>query len=530
MRDGKIFRRLKWSVGVLAVALVLSACSGPAEEQKENAEFSIPSFPTQTVQHKEKAEKTVTLDKPGSGAYDATLKKAISDAGNQVVALVMPLGNYQITEDLTIPENIQLSVQKGAYFTVASGKTLTVKGWVDAEDSYIFRGKGTVAGPIQGEGYVQWFGADEMSGDHTAAFQKAIDACKVVLVPNRNGGYKFQHLTFKSPVEMKGVGTNRVSMSVLTSSSNDFFVIQSSNVTIRNITMECKLDSKANNKMGIYLNTAKGSLENILIENVVLNDPGFGIGDSFSKENTVKNLMLDKVIVDRNRNTGVHLTDAVTGIILRDVTVNSFGPNVGSKGYIFENVEEMYLENVDVLGGFEKSHDTGDGITFQNCKNVSCYRVMIDYVSGKQLVMKDCSGFRFSNFVTSLLKFEGIYMENVTDSVFDVMKANGTYNTSAPAMYMKNCSGNTFIDLMVMNSKADGLSMVNCTDNVFHNLVLSEHVGKALVETGGSGNVFNGVSCRDSKQGISLKGDNTINGYLKADGSSVTTITGPYNG
>lgn len=530
MRDGKNFRRLKWSAGVLAIALLFSACGGSGEGENGGAKFSIPVFPTQTIQHKEKAEMSVTLELPTGAAYDATLKKVISDAGDKVTQLIMPLGNYQITEDLTIPENIQLTIQKGACFTVSAGKTLTIKGWIDAEASYIFRGEGTVAGPIQGEGYVQWFGADEMPDDQTKAFQRAIDACKVVLVPNRTGGYKFQYLTFKNPVEMKGVGTNRVTMNAVVSSSNDFFIIQSSDVIIRNITMECKLPgTSTSNKMGIYLDTAKGSYENILLENIYINDPGFGIGDSLSKENTVKNLMLDEFIVDRNHNIGVYLTNASTGIILRDVVVNSFSPNIGSKGYVFENVEEMYLENVDVLGGFEKSQDTGDGMTFLDCKNVSCYRIMIDYVSGKQLVMKNCSNFYFSNFISSLVKLEGIYMENVTDSVIDVMKTNGTYNTSDPTMVMKDCSGNTFYDLIVQCSQTDGLVMTNCTNNTFNNLIVSETLGKAIVETGGSGNVFNGLSCRENGGGISLTGKNTINGYLKTDGTSVATITGAYS-
>ncbi|MHB8964207.1 MAG: hypothetical protein ACYC5K_13755 [Saccharofermentanales bacterium] len=189
------------------------------------------------------------------------------------------------------------------------------------------------------------------------------------------------------------------------------------------------------------------------------------------------------------------------------------------------------MENVDVLGGFPKAGDTGDGMTFINCKNVSSYRIMIDYVNGRQVVIKDCTGFKMSNFVTSLIKTEGFYIDNLQDSVFDVFKVNGVYPTENPALFMKNCKNVVFNVLIVQLTGKEGIVMENCTNNTFNNLVISDCKGAALTEKGNSNNnTFNGLRSKNNAGGISLVGEKTaVYGYVGSDGEIAAKITGSYS-
>ncbi|MHB1454186.1 MAG: right-handed parallel beta-helix repeat-containing protein [Saccharofermentanales bacterium] len=475
----------------------------------------------------------ITMEVQPSDDFGQKLEDALITAGSKRAVIGIPVGGHKIEEPHVIPENVTLDFPKGAFFEISNNISLTITGGVQAPPEYIFRGDGKVEGSISGDAYVQWFGADFVEDkDHTAVFQNALNTCKTIFVPNRETGYFISNLNISSPVEIKGIGSIRVDLNIIESSAVSYLDISSSNVRVENFTIKCLTDS--NNELAVYINTGKNDLENIYLSNVTILNPGFGIGDTGSKNHTAKNVELHNIGIESNRNTGVQLTDLTTGIVLKDVVVSSFGgevPGNQSKGYIFENIEEMYMENVDVLGGFPKAGDSGDGMTFINCKNVSSYRIMIDYVNGRQVVIKDCSGFKMSNFVTSLIKTEGFYIDNLQDSVFDVFKVNGVYPTEVPALFMKNCNNVVFNVLIVQLTGKEGIVMENCTNNTFNNLVISDCKGPALIEKGNSNNnTFNGLRSKSNDGGISLVGTKTaVYGYIGNDGEIAAKITGSYS-
>jgi len=464
--------------------------------------------------------------------FDQKLEDALSSAGSKNSVIRIPIGGHRIYGQHIIPENVTLEIPKGAFFEISENVTLTIEGGVTAPPEYIFRGEGKVEGSISGDAYVQWFGADFVEDkDHTAVFQNALNTCKTIFVPDRAGGYFISNLKISSPVEIKGIGSIRVDLNIIESLSMSYLVISSSNVKFENFTIKCLTGS--NNELAVYINTENNDLENIYLSNVTILNPGFGIGDAGSKNYIARNVELHNVSIESNRNTGIHFTDLRTGIVLMDVVIASFGgevPRIQSKGYIFKNIEEMYMENVDVLGGFPKSGETGDGMIFINCKNVSSYRIMIDYVNGKQVVIKDCSGFKMSNFVTSLIKTEGFYIDNLQDSVFDVFKVNGVYPTEVPALYMKNCNNVVFNVLIVQLTGKEGIVMENCTNNTFNNIVISDCKGSALIEKGNSNNnTINGLRSKSNGGGISLVGEETVVfGYVSNNGEISAKITGSF--
>ena len=80
----------------------------------------------------------------GSGDDANAIELAITAASGSDQTVLLKPKNWDVDDDITIPTNINLKYQQGAYTTVASGKTLTVSGTIEAPLYNIFRGAGTV--------------------------------------------------------------------------------------------------------------------------------------------------------------------------------------------------------------------------------------------------------------------------------------------------------------------------------------------------------------------------------------------------
>jgi hypothetical protein len=124
-------------------------------------------------------------------------------------------GNWVISSNLEIPANVKLKVQSGATISVASGKTLTIHGVLEAPLAKIFTGSGEVIFDTNFAQvvYPQWWGAkgDGVTED-TNAVQAAINSFTVkggeVLVTD--GTYIVDTLGMKSNVTLKGNGRTSI--------------------------------------------------------------------------------------------------------------------------------------------------------------------------------------------------------------------------------------------------------------------------------------------------------------------------------
>lgn len=152
--------------------------------------YSAPSstrlvVPNPSVHVNSPVSAAVSSSAPGvksrGGGSETKLIAAIKAIGSNQRTLVVPPGTHSIVNNLTIPTNINLRVEKGSILAIASGVTLTINGSLEAGPYQIFRciGTGNVSfgpGSIK-EAYFRWWGAKGDGGtDDTAAIQAAFNA------------------------------------------------------------------------------------------------------------------------------------------------------------------------------------------------------------------------------------------------------------------------------------------------------------------------------------------------------------------
>jgi hypothetical protein len=106
--------------------------------------------------------------------YSGDLATAITTIGSAKAVLSIPAGNWPIAANLTVPANLTLKFVHGAVFTIATGKTLTINGPLDAGLYQIFSCTGTGKVEMKAEAVKvpEWWGAtgDGVTVD-TAALQ-----------------------------------------------------------------------------------------------------------------------------------------------------------------------------------------------------------------------------------------------------------------------------------------------------------------------------------------------------------------------
>jgi hypothetical protein len=116
----------------------------------------------------------------GTSGTLGALQAAISDIGSDPATLYLAPDTWNITDDLEIPDNINLYVENGAIFYISATKTLTINGPIDAGPYQIF--SWAVGGLIDISGsptsivYPEWWGAIAETSiwaqDNTAVFTK----------------------------------------------------------------------------------------------------------------------------------------------------------------------------------------------------------------------------------------------------------------------------------------------------------------------------------------------------------------------
>ena len=106
--------------------------------------------------------------------YSGDLGTAITTIGSAKTVLSIPAGNWPIAANLTVPANLTLKLAHGAVLTIATGKTLTINGPLEAGPYQIFSctGTGKVVMKAEAVKVPEWWGATgDGATDDTAALQ-----------------------------------------------------------------------------------------------------------------------------------------------------------------------------------------------------------------------------------------------------------------------------------------------------------------------------------------------------------------------
>ncbi|OQB41044.1 MAG: hypothetical protein BWY04_01074 [candidate division CPR1 bacterium ADurb.Bin160] len=111
--------------------------------------------------------------------HEGTLQAAIDDLGDSRRVLFLCFGEWLIRENITIPANITLKFDRGAYLNIQSGKTVTFEGDIDALKTRLFFGDGSVVFNEKITIYPQWwipFDVLRNEEDASEYVQKCIDS------------------------------------------------------------------------------------------------------------------------------------------------------------------------------------------------------------------------------------------------------------------------------------------------------------------------------------------------------------------
>ena len=497
------FMKIKM-LGAAALALlsaVLISCSHTGKEpsQTETESGGKEREPSMTI--------VITDAKYGAvsdGTVDCTgaFAGAVSDAGGKECTVFVPAGTYRVDGSVRFPENITLKFGKGAVITAAKGAEITLDCAVDAQMVTIFDGEGSFSGNSPSVCYPEWFGAAADGTDSSAALQKSVDIFREVHLNAGNGSYKLGGVRITKPLTLTGTGSLRVGITA--KKGMNLFEIASGGVSVSNLYVTG--NSGNADKAVFYLDTEAADISGVKIANVHGTQNGYFVKDAGLGRHKVTDFEMESCTVNLNQNTTVYVQDFADGIRFVDIIADNV-PNaseVNYPGWYMENITGMFMDNVDAAGGLGKGNG-GDGFVFVNCSNVRIERGMQDYVNGVGLKLIGCTKMDFSNFVCSLYEKQGIYMENVTDSTFEMIKANGIYPTIKvaetrgevyEAMTLKNCTGLTFNNLTVQFNQSHGLVVEDCTDITVNSYVFWSNNGDAYIERGGSDrNILNGAVC-----------------------------------
>ena len=465
----------------------------------------------------------------GDGATDNTeaLQTAINKLGTKNAVLNLKTGVYVITGKVTVPSNITLRFAQGASFLLQDNAELNLDGaGVLAVQSQIFTGNGKVTGSSPSTATPYWFGATFSGADESVAVQKTVDVFAKVLIKNSSNGLRFGNVRLTKPVEIHGTGNSRAK--VLMAASGHLFILASSDIHIANLNVTANGTQDKESAL-FYFDTNACSMSNIEIHNVYSTSPAYTVLDAQSSSNTVSNFTMTECTSSINYAEGIYMTDFTTGIVIQDVLINNVGVahKINYPGWYMENVKEMLIENGDAAGGLNTG-DRGHGFMAVDCEGISFVRCMTDYVNGAGLYLKNCKNMYINNMVVSLYEEEGYYFENVTDSVFDTVKANGIFGTLdfsdrgvRPALTLKNCKGITFNNLTMQYNQSNGLVLENSSNITVNSLSSMANRGSSLVEQAGSNNnVYNGV----------VSTNNYGDGALILTGSASKLVGAVYNG
>jgi hypothetical protein len=246
----------------------------------------------------------------GDPGYGTTFQNAVTAVGSVTCTLHIPAGTHSISADLTVPANITLRLEKGAVFSIATTKTLTINGSVESGAYQIFSCSGTGkvvfgAGAVK-EVYPQWWGAaGDGATDDTAALNAATTSgANRVFIPYgtyiiSKVGSDATVVNLASNLTISGAGVGKTIIKNAANPEEFWYQLGTTtaieNLVIENIEFDGNVyegdyDPAKQHRYGIIILSTSGVSNNIIIRNCYFHDQG---GDGITIGNNVSNIIIE---------------------------------------------------------------------------------------------------------------------------------------------------------------------------------------------------------------------------------------------
>lgn len=317
----------------------------------------------------------------GDPKFGSTLQAAVTAIGSSQVILRVPAGTHNIAADLTIPANTTLKAERGATLTVATGKTLTISGSLEAGDCQVFSWDDTGDIKLNGPNPVvktAWF------GNTAAGINKAITSvsrpAKIELPRGVINLGTTSILINQNGIDLVGAGTAFSGDSVFgtqliyTGSSYALIIGNAASSTRRICLRDFVLDGNSRTgSKGLRLGYPDpGHTINAKIENVVVKQFASDGVTIYGTEYT----RLEQLQSSYNGGAGLKI-DATAYIALLNIDTCSFDLNLHEGVLINSTVaanqaaNDITIHNCDMQGnGYEGIKANGaaiDNLTISKC-------------------------------------------------------------------------------------------------------------------------------------------------------------------
>lgn len=355
----------------------------------------------------------------GDPNYGTTFQTGVTAIGSSNVILCVPAGTHNITADLTVPANITLRVERGAVFAIATTKTLTINGGLEAGLYQIFSCTGTGRVSFAANKAIKsvtpyWWGATfDGSTLDTTALQAAMNTGITVEFPFGKTA-KTRKLTL--PVSGLRIEGNNSTLDQDLNDSGSTGIMESavavSNLTIRNLNFYPRHSLDAvNYRSGIIV--WNGGASDVLLENCYFQDAFLGFS------------------VQENQAWGTPLNPA-TRITIRNCRM--IGPNFMPDGQ--QRVASDFLTYGNLLAdlGAKATNCLIEGNYVENIGGVCIFNARPTGVFGDYQGWSECAYNKVINNTSVNGINDGIYVFGVGN----LISGNHIYRTGATAIVINN--------------------------------------------------------------------------------------------
>lgn len=273
----------------------------------------------------------------GSSATKPNLSAAVDSAAGKTIVVTSAF----VIDDVTIPANTKLKIEKGGLITISSGKKLVINGEFEAGPYQIFNGNGKVAGLK----YVNpvWF-VDTQEGN-----QQAFDAVAANGIIELTTVRKVNFLAIHRPMTIKGTGGLLQSAAAI---DKNILILKADNITIDGINIKGAVTSgntRFNNVAAINSN----GCSRITVKNCTISGKQNGV------QNIANPIPINDITIQNN--TIIH---AGYGIVIWPTAHPAPTTRYGSNIIISGN-------DVRLQAGYDPASENIRGIRVSHCDNVT---------------------------------------------------------------------------------------------------------------------------------------------------------------